>query len=161
MRKFHSDEEERFTWIYDLAEKLEPKAKIYLWEDFQSDLEDTWEYRFQIKDMQKAHKFYEIELLCKDILRDYSLMHPFFSMLVEAYVKQNKLNEAAWLVFHRQEWLIARPYKTLHEWEIMQGIKKNYKQEMFDWISGMRTLQAHEIDLQEKMDAGYVYRPRK
>ena len=163
--------EERFAWIYPLARKLEPKARIYLWEDRQQDTKCTWQARLEAKQLQQRGDGEALESLCKPILTQYPLMHSFFSFLIDAYMIQNRLQYAEELVLKRKQLLIAHPYKVLGRYAVEIGFEGEeitmkpfgyvYKIEMGDWISALRTLQFYEIDTQKKIREGFVFKQRK
>ena len=160
--------ESKYSWIYSLAIELEPKAKIYWYEDQKKDIQSSWEQRLMGKKLTDSHEAIELEKMSKSMLKQFPLMHCFFFYLVDAYLMQNRLQYAAKIVHYRTNQIINNPYKVVNSEFLEYGIdhkkttygKYCYNPEMQDWIGALRTLQFFEIDIQNKIDTGFVFKPR-
>ena len=161
--------EERFAWIYTLAMELEPEAEIYWWEDHQRDIKDTWAARLEGKELQAYGDSAELQSLCLPLLKRYPRIHCFFSFLLDACLMQGRMEYAQYLVDRRKEWMIKHPYKVLGKEAFEIGWPDSlmrspdgtdYKLSMGDWIGAMRTIQFYEIDVQHKIDTGFIFRAR-
>lgn len=163
--------EERFSWIYPLSTKLEPKAEIYWWEDHQQDIKDAWSFQLEGKDLQTKGDGQGLEKLSTELLNKYPRHPTFFSFLVDAYLMQNQLEHAKNAVEKRKSWMIQHPYKVIgkdwakfgvdREKRTLRDFGYTYYLCMGDWIGAMRTIQFFEIDVQHKIETGFVFRTRK
>ena len=162
--------EEKYAWIYPLSMRLEPKADIYWWEDRQQDLNSTIQLRKGGKELQTYGESAQLERMCLALLRQYPRLHTFFFFLIDAYIMQGRMKYAGQLVEKRRQWMIRYPYKVIGEHWSELGTDKiirtlrpygyTYYLCMGDWIGAMRTLQFYEIDIQHKIDTGFVFVPR-
>ena len=161
--------EERYAWIYPLSMRLEPRAFIYLWNQRQQDTKDTWDARLHAKELQTAGDGEALKKLCAQIMVDYPLMHCFFTFFVDSLLMTGRLQEAGATVEQRKQWMVNNSYKVISTEAIELGARDLlaktpngyvYKQSMYDWISNLRTLQFYEIDVQKKVDDGFVFRQR-
>lgn len=162
--------EDRFDWIYSLSTELEPKATIYLWGRHQQDIKDSWAARLKAKELQTNGNSISLELMCLPLMKQYPRIHCFFTFYIDAYLMTGRLKEAQELVQKRKQWMIKHPYKIISIEAIELGARDSllksvngytYKQSMGDWISSMRTLQFYEIDIQNKIDTGFVFKARR
>lgn len=161
--------EEQFAWIYPLSIQLEPKASLYLWGLHQQDVKDSWAERLKAKELQTKGDGVSLELMCLPLMKQYPRIHCFFTYFIDALLMMRRLNEAKATVEKRKQWMIKYPYKIISTEAIELGARdplirlpdgQEYKQSMGDWISAMRTLQFYEIDVQKKIDDGFVFKPR-
>ena len=162
--------EDRFDWIYSLSTELEPKATIYLWGRHQQDIKDSWAARLKAKELQTNGDSISLESMCLPLMKQYPRIHCFFTFYIDAYLMTGRLKEAQELVQKRKQWMIKHPYKIISIEAIELGARDSllksvngytYKQSMGDWISSMRTLQFYEIDIQNKIDTGFVFKGRR
>lgn len=162
--------EECFDWIYSLSTELEPKATLYLWGKHQQDIKDSWTARLKAKELQTNGDGVSLEALCLPLMKRFPRIHCFFTYFIDAYLMTGRLNEAKELVEKRKQWMIRHPYKIISLEAIELGARDplirlpdghEYKQSMGDWISSMRTLQFYEIDIQNKIDTGFVFKARR
>ena len=160
-----------YDWIYELSNRLEPHAKVYLSEFYHQSTEEVFDRIWEVKNLVKEHEFSEVESICRDILKQHPLVHPFFYYLVDSYVKRNRLDFALKLVTHRMNQFIQTPFRIVNRLQIESGLPSvrhtdktygwTYNMEMGEWIGQMRTLQNMQKDIEGKIARGYVYRPRK
>lgn len=162
--------EDRFDWIYSLSTEIESKAILYLWGRHQQDIKDTWSARLKAKELQTNGDGVSLESMCLPLIKQYPRIQCFFTYYIDAYLMTGRLNEAKELVQKRKQWMIKHPYKIMSIEAIELGARDSllksvdgyvYKQSMSDWISSMRTLQYYEIDIQNKIDSGFVFKGRR
>lgn len=160
-----------YDWIYELSNELEPRAKIYLSEYFHQNIEEVFDLIGDVKNLTKEHEFMEVERICREVLKQHPLVHPFFYYLVDSYIKRNRLDYALRLVTHRMNQYIENPFRIVNRLQIESGLPSvrhidktygwTYNIEMGEWIGQMRTLQNMKKDIEDRIARGYVYRPPK
>jgi hypothetical protein len=159
-----------FDWIYSLSNELAPSAKKYFSEDRERDIRAYFPLCDKIRLLEKEHAFKKMEAKCKRILRRYPLSHQVFYLLVCSYVKQNRFYEALLLVDDRMSSYIKHPFKVSSRFCFEKGFADrvcvdekhgwSFIGSMATWISDMRALANIKADLEDKINRGYVYRPR-
>lgn len=159
-----------FDWIYSLSNELAPSAIEYFSEDMERDCRAFFPLCDKLRSLEKDHKFKKMEQKCKRILKRYPLSHQVFYLLVRSYVKQNRLYEALLLVDDRMGSFIKHPFKVSSRFCYEKGFADRlcvdekygwtFIGSMATWIGDMRALANIKSDLEDKIERGYVYRPR-
>ena len=139
--------------IDKIAQKLEPIAEVYNFEDWLKDYRNATTNIDYLRDGIRHREYYKVEIACLEILDEYPRNSVIFNHLTKAFIAERNYKNAINMIIRREDWLMEKPYKILSECERKGIIKRNYTMTMKEWINDMRCIERDKNIILDKIDA--------